>query len=507
VTDFGFVPLWAGIPIGMIYALSWLYVGYRRGARAGQGLPATLYGCVSVLLALPVLVEAVTRFELLSGPQGAVALLVLSALFVSAAIARQLHVLAWLALAGSILTALALLRASGAAQSYAAVLLVLGLGSLWIVYLRHWRGLQWLGAAGANLGVILLAVLSLHESWRIAPLAAFAAGLVLWTGYLASFAVRTHRQGAPPGVFEAVQAVIASALAFGVAFRAATVRPGLLPVVGATALAFGVGAYALAFTPRTRGERGRSFYFYSSLGLVLVIGGSALLLPPNLAAIGWALLAVAMAWLSGRQQRVTLSLHCTLLLVAAALASGAFVLAAAALSGSGAAWPVVDTAGIVTAGAAVACLFIPVAQRSERWGRWAGLPQLVALLIAVGVVGGLMVAIAGPWLAGVGGESVDAGRLATLRTAVLAAAAVVLALSARYRRWPEARWLAYPVLVAVGIKLVLEDFPQGRPATLFLSLALVGGALILVSRLLPRREPAVPPDAAAGPGQPTRAAG
>jgi hypothetical protein len=59
----------------------------------------------------------------------------------------------------------------------------------------------------------------------------------------------------------------------------------------------------------------------------------------------------------------------------------------------------------------------------------------------------------------------------------------------------------------VGIKLVLEDFPQGRPATLFLSLALVGGALILVSRLLPRREPAVPPDAEAGPGQPTSAAG
>jgi hypothetical protein len=45
------------------------------------------------------------------------------------------------------------------------------------------------------------------------------------------------------------------------------------------------------------------------------------------------------------------------------------------------------------------------------------------------------------------------------------------------------------VLVAVGVKLLFEDFPNGRPVTLFMALALVGGALILVSKLLPRRSP------------------
>jgi class 3 adenylate cyclase len=54
----------------------------------------------------------------------------------------------------------------------------------------------------------------------------------------------------------------------------------------------------------------------------------------------------------------------------------------------------------------------------------------------------------------------------------------------------------------------LPSVPPAPAAYLvFLSVALVGGALILVSRLLPRREPAVPPDAEAGPGQPTSAAG
>jgi len=117
-----------------------------------------------------------------------------------------------------------------------------------------------------------------------------------------------------------------------------------------------------------------------------------------------------------------------------------------------------------------------------------GMPQLVALALSVWVVGGQIVTFLAPFLAGVLGDTPDPGKLATLRTAVLAAAAVALAVSSRYKRWPEARWLAYPVLVTVGVKLVFEDFPHGRPATLFMALALVGGSLILVARFLPKRD-------------------
>ena len=59
----------------------------------------------------------------------------------------------------------------------------------------------------------------------------------------------------------------------------------------------------------------------------------------------------------------------------------------------------------------------------------------------------------------------------------------MLALSSRHDRWTEARWLAYPLLALVGIKLILEDFPNGRPLTMLIALALVGGALILVAKL------------------------
>jgi hypothetical protein len=58
----------------------------------------------------------------------------------------------------------------------------------------------------------------------------------------------------------------------------------------------------------------------------------------------------------------------------------------------------------------------------------------------------------------------------------------MLSVISRLERFREASWLVYPLLVAGGIKLLVEDFPQGRAATLFLGLALYGGALIVAPR-------------------------
>ena len=184
-----------------------------------------------------------------------------------------------------------------------------------------------------------------------------------------------------------------------------------------------------------------------------------------------------------------MSLHCTALVIAAGVASGGLGMGIAALAGDATqTWPGVSLAQVAAAAAAVACLFIPVAQQSERWGKASGLPQLIVLGLSVWLVGGLLVALAAPLLTAAPGPSADLGKLATLRTAVLAASAVTLAWSSRHPRWPEARWLAYPVLAAVGLKLVIEDFPHGRPVTLFMTLGLVGGALIIVSRFMRRRK-------------------
>jgi hypothetical protein len=126
------------------------------------------------------------------------------------------------------------------------------------------------------------------------------------------------------------------------------------------------------------------------------------------------------------------------------------------------------------------------------------LPKLLVLIVATLGVGGLVVA-AGALLLPRGGEGgVDPGLLAALRTGVLSGSAVLLARAARWPRLWEARWLVPPLLVAIGVKLVAEDLRVGRAWTLFLSLALYGGALILAPRLRrPRRD-----EPASRPGEP-----
>jgi hypothetical protein len=192
-------------------------------------------------------------------------------------------------------------------------------------------------------------------------------------------------------------------------------------------------------------------------------------------------MALAMAWQSGRTGRVALSLQCTFLLVAAGVYSGILATGLQALAGDATAgWPVLLPAHVAVGAVTVICLFLPVAQHSERWGVLAGLPQLIVLTLSVWEVGGLMVVFMAPMLAGTAGAEPDLGALAALRTAVLAVASVTLALSSQHPRWPEARWL-------------------GEPMTLFVALAFVGSALLIVNPLFSKDDQQ--PDASKGAGR------
>ncbi len=490
ITDFNVVPTAFGISLGAAYALLWLYMAYRKGVEDDQYGSALFYGGASVLLALPLLVEACGRFALLSGRQGIFALAVFSGLTLAVAALRNLRILGWMIAAGSIIAAFAVLQISHAAVAASAFLVIFGVASLWTCYLRQWKGQQWLAALGANAGVLALILLSGSEQWTIAPLSAFAMGASLLVAYLASFAAWSHVRGQAVGMFEVVQALLAIVVAFVAAAAAARAGRIALSPVGSLGLVLSACAYGLAFTPETRETRGRNFFFYSSLGLLLLVVGSALVLSPAIAAAVWSLLALAMAFASGHYGRVALSLQCTFLLVAAGISSGILDTGWNALAGgTPEVWPALLPWHVIVALTTVACLFIPVAQHSDRWGAAAGLPQLIVLALSVWEVGGLIVVIAAPIIAGVTTADPNLAVLAALRTAVLAAASVTLALSSRHRRWPEARWLVYPVLALVGIKLFLEDFPNGQPVTLFVALALVGSALMLVARLLSRDAP------------------
>ena len=486
ITDFQFVPTGIGIAMGATYAVYWLFMAWRRGQRKTERASAAFFGGTSVLLALPLLVEAVTRFELLSGRQGLVALTIYFSLALLVAMLRQLRSLAWLVTAGSVATAVAILIASHEALLVSVFLVFVGLASLAVVYRTRWMGLQWLGGLAAIAGVAALIGFSVSEQWSVEPrLAALVAG-GMFLAYLFSFAYRSHIRADDIGLFEAIQALVAGVV-MAVAVRNAAAAGQLgLSAVGLLSALLGVLAYALALTKQTRRTRKHNFFYYTTLGLLLVLAGTALLMPPIWAATVWCAIALALAWVSGRAGWVTLSLQCTFMLLAAGIGSGLLATGLHALAGEATPWPPAVPAHVGIALTTVACLFIPVAQKSERWGIAAGLPQLVVLVLSVWEVGGLFVAYTAPLVAAAGGSEPNAAILAAVRTSVLSVAAVTLALSSRHRRWPEARWLVYPLLIVVAIKLFLEDFPNGEPVTLFIALAFVGSALLLVARLLRR---------------------
>jgi hypothetical protein len=147
-------------------------------------------------------------------------------------------------------------------------------------------------------------------------------------------------------------------------------------------------------------------------------------------------------------------------------------------------WREITPLGLAV-GVAVAVSYAILARTSRPGTPWNLLLPQAGLAALVAVIGaGLVARALAGLLADAPGSSADAAFLATSRTAALAGLAVVLAWAGRRWARPELTWLVYPILAVGGLRLLLEDLPQGRPVTLFISFALYGGALFATPRLV-----------------------
>ena len=142
VTDAGTWPPLAGVSIGLLYALAWLVMSDRAAAR-GDRVRAISDGATALIIGFPLIVEATLRFRLLSPEVSAVLLTLFAAVSLAAAFRMQVQGLAWLAAVGGMLTALTLILRVGEWAPYALFLIALGVGTLWLGYIREWRGLRW----------------------------------------------------------------------------------------------------------------------------------------------------------------------------------------------------------------------------------------------------------------------------------------------------------------------------------------------------------------------------
>jgi hypothetical protein len=315
------------------------------------------------------------------------------------------------------------------------------------------------------------------------PSLALGTAAALLVGYLGSFVARTLYLGRSVVAFEVAQTggLLATGLG-GAAYLASRSGAGTTPLgLGTLGLAAVVYAAAFAFVER-RQQGSANFPFYASVALAFVLAGTWLALPDPARGPILAALALAAAALARLRARRTMVLHAAIYGVVAAVAGGLLAHARTTLLSSAAqVWPSPSWADL----AVVTCLGLAAFLASHATARTTWAERAPCLLldatVALSAAG-----LAAGWVAGLLGPpspTADLGAIGTGRTAVLAAAAILTAWAGRWEAGREAGWLAWPMTALLGLKLLLEDFQRGRPATLILSLAFAGAALMLVPRL------------------------
>jgi hypothetical protein len=482
LTEGGVVPPALGVGLGLAYAAAWQRAA-ARDARAGRVASASFHAVVSGLIAFPLIWETAVRFGLWAPRTTCAALVAFFALGIGVAWRHRLSVAAAAVTGLALATGLALLVSTRDLLPVFGALLAVAAAIEWLAHRERWPALRWPVAAVLDLtGLLLLMLSSRAEGWpeRYVPVPPTAAALALLAVpllYLGSLSARTLLRTRPVTPFEATQGLVSVLLGFGGAYVILDAHGHVGARLGALALALGALFYASAFSfVERRAGQDRNFYFYSSAGALLTLGGIHLLLGPR-RALALAGLGLAAALLGRRFGRMTLRAHGALYLATGVLEAGLAAAGTRALFGAPAlrVEPVAWLAALAAAAGWAVLASDPAAPR-------AGVARLPQLLLAVLVAGALglalrLGALALP-LAG------DAGTSAVVGTGILAGLAFGYALAARRLGWPELRWVGYAVVALGGVKLVLQDLPAGRPATLVPSLALYGLALLLAPRLL-----------------------
>ncbi|HET7694472.1 MAG TPA: hypothetical protein VFK57_02090 [Vicinamibacterales bacterium] len=484
LTESGPLDAGLGVLLGLAFAASWIAMADRAGGHA-RSASATFHGLAFVLIAFPLLFEATTRYHFLGAAPAAVALSACTALALAVSWRRRLHGLAWVATMGGMATATALVVSTAQLGPFALFLVLLGVATLWLGYVLDWTLLRWPAALLADLAILILSLRAVAGA-ADTPAIGFGAQILLLVAYLGSFAARTLVLNRDVIPFEVAQSIgVAGAGLGGAVYLTRMVGSGGLPL-GAAILLLAASCYAAAavFVER-RESRRRNYLFYTSAGLVLAVVGGAIEVSPASVGPVYAVFGVIAAWAGRLSRRVTYRAHAAVYLTAAVVTTG---LLPHVLYGLGLPFvpegrpSVAMLAVLVLCGAAMWGLGLEAAANAHSDER--RLPRLLVLVLLLGGVLGVTVG----WILPPSSPGAPSpGLVATVRTALLVAAILTLALADRFWSVVEGAWLVYPLLLLTGLKFLLEDFRAGQPATLFVGFALYGLALIAGPRLRRRQ--------------------
>ena len=488
LTETGTLPAGPGVAVGIAYALAWVGMA-DRAARAGRPLDATAHGLATTLIALPLVWETTTRFGLLSPTVSAFTLTGVAGAVLGVAWLRRLGLLAWIVTLAATMTGVALLFATKSLPLFSVALSVLAVASLAASFHRKWYGLRWPAAIALDVLVVLAMYLIGRTNYEwLRPHEVAAVQLLMTATYLGIIGVRTIVMGHPTREFGIVQSALVLVVGFEGARRVLGAEHAWAGAFAPVALGLAVACYTAAFARFERDASQRaSWAWYVTLGTLLAAYSTRLLVEGHVVGLVWGTLALAGAYLGQRDDRAAVRWNTMAVALASALGSGIAGSAYLAFFGANPSqW--LQVAAPVW-GTAALCL---AAWILSRWThevdddpRDRTFPALTLLAIgAIGLGTGLVVVL-GPPVSAVGSDSADAGALAVLRTAVVCASALVFASLSRVRRHPELVWAAYGALAAAACKIVVDDLPNGRAMTMFLSFIVFGGAMIVAPRLVP----------------------
>lgn len=487
IAESGSVPKLPVLIVAVIYAGLWMAFAIR--IHATKGFASITYGITSAMILSPLLWESTVSFQILSPAFAAAILVAFVVLTLLLTWHVELYVLPWVAMLATLITTLALIVATHDLVPLTTVLLAAAVVTEISACLGHHLSLRAAPAIASNLALLLLIDImtspeGVPQGYQPAsPTTIATVCLALLAIYGGSIGYRALHRRETVTIFEIVQGVLAFVIATFGALSAT--RGGIAPLLAAFILLLAVVCYwgaLVRFTDKAHSRNRRTFATWAA---ALLIAGSVTLFPGKVAGAFLSISAVAMAFMYKRTGKISLGLHSSVYLLAAAAASPMLDHVIGTLTKSVPAAPNWQVA--VVALSAATCYWVGL-RLAENRALYRALWLVPALLTSFAVSGFIVAAIV--WIAS-GRIEIVASRMSVIRTVVNCGLALALAfLGLRWKR-VELGWIAYTAVGFGTMKLFFEDLRYGNAASLVVSLLFYGLVLVLLPRLAYRenREP------------------
>ena len=478
LTESQVLPQKPGVFAAIFYAALWLVWAVRTPVV--RRAEAVLYSLTAALVLGPLLWESTIRLRAISTWTAAAVLLLFTVFGLIISWRKNLLIVATIATLAGVLTAAALLVGSHDVVPFLFLLLAIATAVEISACLDHWLSERWLTAAAADLAILLATYLLTGNGGLPASYvpfsrpSLFAAQMALPAIYLASILVRTLFRGSTFTTFETGQLAVAFLFAVGGGLRLGG-DPRIALAVAAVCLVCGAFCYAAGSAGKER-----NFRVYTTFGFLLVATAARVALPAPWLTVAWSGFAV----LGMSLAKPLFRWHAFGYLLLALVASGAFAQATGILLGAS------DVRAAILpllGGAAIALGCYALAARAGSGQQLLrAILAATSLWLAAGIAAAALIAA---FHAAFGVQASHAF-CATLRTAVLAGAAVLLAWLGSPRKHLSLTPLIYLVMALGAYRLLLVDLRQDNKTALVFSLLAYGAALMLLPRKIAPRQTA-----------------